>query len=100
MLDWLKYAVRVVASLCVIVVGLCMVFAATITKDATGWAIALCAAVPIGGLLAWPRRPGAWRNDRPTEKQLAYARDLGIPIPRGISKGDLSDLIDQFKNAF
>jgi hypothetical protein len=32
--------------------------------------------------------------ERPTERQLAYAQDLGIPIPADVTKQELSDLID------
>lgn len=33
-------------------------------------------------------------DDPPTEKQLAYAKDLGISIPPGATKEEVSDLLD------
>jgi ATP-dependent helicase IRC3 len=35
-----------------------------------------------------------WRADRPTAKQLALAVKLGIEVPMGCTKGQLSELID------
>lgn len=45
--------------------------------------------------LSWPRLPDAWRKDPPTQRQLEYAGSLGIDVPAGMSKGQLSDLISQ-----
>lgn len=39
------------------------------------------------------QEPSAFPPDVPTEKQLKYAKDLGIDIPSGATKDDLSDLI-------
>jgi len=47
--------------------------------------------------LAWPRRPNSWRSDPPTDRQLAYAEDLGIAVPPGATKGLVSDLISAAK---
>lgn len=41
----------------------------------------------------WPRRPHAWKSDPPTDKQLAYAADLGIVVPPGATKGEVSAMI-------
>jgi hypothetical protein len=41
----------------------------------------------------------AWRRDPPTDKQLEYAVKLGIDIPDGCSKGQLSDMISAAKSA-
>jgi hypothetical protein len=84
MVDWVRYAVRLTAA--VVLVGLALVFV-----------MAAAMGGKSRGVFAWPRRPHAWRNDKPTDKQLAFARDLGIEIPRRITKGELSDLIDQAK---
>ncbi len=35
------------------------------------------------------------KDDHPTERQVAYAKDLGVEIPKGISRGELSRLIDE-----
>lgn len=39
------------------------------------------------------RRSTSWRLDPASEKQKEFARDLGIQFPKGITKGQLSDLI-------
>lgn len=36
----------------------------------------------------------SWRRTRPSDKQLTRARQLGIDIPDGATKGDVSTLID------
>jgi len=53
--------------------------------------------VAAGGVLSWPRWPGSWRTDAPTDRQIAYAESLGIRIPAGITKGRLSDMIEAAK---
>jgi hypothetical protein len=47
----------------------------------------------VGGAFSFPRMPNAWRRDRPSEKQLAYAMKLGIDVPDDVSKGELSEMI-------
>jgi hypothetical protein len=37
-------------------------------------------------------------SDQPTERQLAYAKDLGIQVPSDVSKQEVSDLIDRCVN--
>lgn len=49
--------------------------------------------------LSWPRIPGSWRSDPPSDKQLEYADSLGIRIPRNVTKGRLSDMIEAAKQA-
>lgn len=44
-------------------------------------------------------RSNEWRDDPPTERQINYANHLGIDYPEFITKGELSDLIDQAKKA-
>lgn len=41
----------------------------------------------------WPRKPNAWKSDPPTDRQLAYAADLGISVPPGATKGEVSAMI-------
>ena len=96
MLSALVYVARLLGSVCVSVIGL-MLLTAALFGDRSVYAIGISTAITAAGLLAWPRRPNAWRRDPPTDRQLAFARDLGIPIPDGISKGDLSDLISEAK---
>jgi hypothetical protein len=67
--------------------------------DKTGyWPIGIGLLMFAAGFLAWPRWPNAWKNDPPTERQLAYALDLGIAIPDGVTKGQLSDMISAAKS--
>lgn len=61
------------------------------------WGEVVSALVIAAGVLSWPRWPGSWRNDAPSEKQIAYAENLGIRIPSGITKGRLSDMIEAAK---
>lgn len=46
-------------------------------------------------VLSWPRLPDAWRKDPPTDRQIEYAESLGIAIPDGVSKGELSAMISR-----
>lgn len=50
--------------------------------------------------LKWlrPRNPTSWRADPATDKQKSYADSLGIRYRKGISKGELSDLISAETN--
>ena len=97
MVQFFLYLVRLFAA--VILVGLCLLMVVVAFSSNKGREVTFGVAAVFGvaGAFAWPRRPNAWRRDPPTERQLAFARDLGIQIPRGISKGDLSDLISQAK---
>lgn len=99
MLSALAYLARAAAAVVVIVAGLAFLVIAVFAKERSAALLGMAAVVTVGGVLAWPRRPNAWRADRPTERQLAFAKDLGIAVPRGISKGELSDLISQAKEA-
>lgn len=61
---------------------------------------ALAAAwVLAAAVLSWPRVPDAWRRDPPTDRQLAYAESLGIIVPPGATKGQVSDMIESAKAA-
>jgi hypothetical protein len=97
MLSGAIYVVRAAAALFVGAVGLILLASSLLSKDRTAWTIGISTAIALAGLLAWPRRPNAWRHDPPTDRQLAFARDLGIQVPAGISKGDLSEMISQAK---
>ena len=46
-------------------------------------------------VLSWPELPYARRDDPPTQRQLDDAASLGIPIPAGVTKGQLSEMIAQ-----
>lgn len=94
---WIVYLGRLFAAVVLLGIALVLSMLAMSDAKARGFAIGTAAVFAVAGAFAWPRRPNAWRHDRPTERQLAFARDLGIRVPRGISKGDLSDLISEAK---
>lgn len=98
MFEWLKYVVRMFTA--VILIGTAAVMGITGAADPKIriFGIGLAAVFGLAGLFTWPRRPNAWRRDPPTERQIAYARDLGITVRRGMSKGDLSDMISEAKS--
>lgn len=97
MVAGLVYAVRLVAAVIVVGLGLILFVASAASGKTKPRELIIATVIAAGGALAWPRRPNAWRRDPPTDRQIAYARDLGVVIPRGATKGTLSDLIDQAK---
>lgn len=94
-MEWLTWAAKAAGAGVVGLVGISLLTAAFMVKDAgvvvAGLGIAACA----GAWFGWPRMPNAWRRDPPTQKQLRYAADLGIRVPRGATKGDVSDAISR-----
>lgn len=94
-MSWLIYLVRAAAAGFILIIGLSLLVVAAFSKDRSTPAVAVCVVMVVGGFLSWPRRPNAWRRDPPTDRQLEYATDLGIAIPRGATRGELSDLISQ-----
>ena len=99
MLSQLIYVVRLLLSFAIVAVGVVMLIAAAASAKQDAASIGVPVAMAVAGALAWPRRPNAWRRDPPTERQLEYAKDLGIPLRKGMTKGEVSDLISEFKNA-
>jgi hypothetical protein len=99
MVEWLSYVVRAFAAVTLGGVSAVFLILAVTTRDARAVSLALGCVFALAGAFTWPRRPNAWQRDPPTDRQLAYARDLGITIRRGVSKGELSDLIGQAKAA-
>jgi hypothetical protein len=95
MVQWIIYGVRAAAAFIVSAIGLILLVSVLASNNRTAWTIGVSLAMTAGGLLAWPRRPNAWRRDPPTDRQIAYATDLGIDIPPWVSKGELSDLISR-----
>jgi membrane protein implicated in regulation of membrane protease activity len=96
----LALATYLVRSAGLLIVGMMTAIAAwsSLFGDKPSIGVAACAAlVMISTVLSWPRIPNAWRRDPPTGKQLEYAAKLGIDIPDGCSKGQLSDLISAAK---
>lgn len=97
MIEFIRYAGRLFAAVILLGLGLLFLVFAFSGDNSKASCLGLAAAFAVAGAFTWPRRPNAWRNDSPTERQLAFARDLGIRVPRGISKGDLSDMISEAK---
>ena len=97
MILWAKFLVRAVAAFFLGGVGAATLVSSVWAAEG-GWLLPSIGGVMlVAGWLSWPKRPNAWRRDPPTERQIAYALDLGIPIPAGVSKGELSDMISQAK---
>lgn len=97
MVDWLKYAVRMAATLLLVMCCILSLVTAFAAKDGRTTVFVIAAIFGAAGIFTWPRRPNAWRSDPPTERQIAFAKDLGIQVRRGMSKGQLSDLITEAK---
>ena len=92
MLDTGRYLVRIVGLFLAIAASGAYVVASPFCP--TGVAGSAVSAVILAGcLLSWPRIPGQWRKDPPTDRQIEYARSLGIAVPNGFTKGQLSELI-------
>lgn len=96
MIAWAIYAARVTAAVFLGFLAAVSAIAAA-TGDRVAFMLGTAAVFGVVSFVTWPRRPNAWRRDPPTERQIAYALDLGIPIPPGVSKGQLSDMISQAK---
>lgn len=94
MVRWMVYAARAFASLVLLTAAAVFLLMAS-TGQHVASMIGIAVAFAAVAFFSWPKSPNAWRRDPPTQRQIAYAMDLGIPIPPGISKGDLSDLISQ-----
>jgi hypothetical protein len=70
------------------------------------WAVGLGSVAALAVFYALLRRPNrgghrrvkrdaSWRNDPATAKQIAFAKELGIRLRRGMTKGEVSDLISR-----
>ena len=91
MKTWAIWCVRTAAAAVMFLTGAAMLIAVLFKFS---WALAACSVLFLfGGAFSFPRMPNAWRRDRPSEKQLAYAMKLGIDVPDDVSKGELSEMI-------
>lgn len=93
MLELMRYAVRLAAAAVLAFPGIVFLSIGALSRPVSWAGVVIGTVLTLAGLFTWPRRPNAWRSDPATEKQLAYARDLGLPIPAKPTKGQLSDLI-------
>lgn len=98
MVDWIRWCVRASGLAVVIAVTATIVFS-SLWKGFSFGPAALGGLVLASSLLSWPRMPKSWRRDPPTERQLEFATKLGIIIPDGISKGELSDMISAARDS-
>lgn len=93
LLEAVRYVVRAVGLVAIIGTAAFVLWAALMSKKPSAASAAVAALSIAAAVLSWPRLPDAWRFDPPTEKQLRYAESLGIMVPQGVSKGQLSDMI-------
>ena len=91
MKTWIIWAVRSAAASAMALSGLVLLVMVLFKFQPTMLAFGLLWL--FGGVFAFPRMPGAWRRDRPSDKQIAYATKLGIDVPHDITKGELSEMI-------
>jgi len=89
----LVYIARVWVCLAVAVFGSLTLVMGLSSRPIDSTTVIVGVVLLLGCVLSWPRRKDAWRKDPPTQKQLAYAASLGILVPPGASKGEVSDLI-------
>jgi hypothetical protein len=74
------------------------------SEDDFGHGLAIFFGVLSAALLIigarWAKRSRqlqSWRDDPATDRQITFARDLGISFSDGIRKGEISDLIEKAK---
>jgi len=75
-----------------------------LSDDDLGHGLAICFGLLSVTLLVigarWAkksRRLHSWRDDPASDRQVTFARDLRISFPMGITKGEISDLIERAK---
>lgn len=95
LVDGVRYAVRAAGLVVIVGTAAVLLWAALMSKKPSAASAALAALSIAAAVLSWPRLPDAWRRDPPTDRQLAYAEKLGLVVPEGVSKGQLSDMISQ-----
>lgn len=95
MVGWVVSIVRVSVGLAFGITGFFVSVIGLVDRPVNAVVAVIGVGMILGGVLLWPRSKDRWRKDPPTQKQLAYAASLGIAIPNGASKGQVSDLISQ-----
>lgn len=91
--DLVRYTVRVSGLALVVVLGAMATLAPLISSGGSVLMPIVGLWIAAAAVLSWPKAPGAWKKDPPSERQLEYAESLGIIVPPGASKGDVSSLI-------
>lgn len=92
-MEWLIVLAKACGAIVVGLFGFTFLVVAATTEGQRLFFSLLGAGAMAGAWFSWPRMPNAWRRDQPTDKQLRYAADLGITVPPGATKGQVSDLI-------
>jgi hypothetical protein len=90
---WILWAGRVAAALVLLLVSLAFLLVGLMTPDGKILGFSVAAVTALAAWASWPRTPNSWRGDPPTERQLEFAANLGIDVPAGATKGQVSDLI-------
>jgi hypothetical protein len=93
LVDVLRFFVRAIGLFFVGGVSAVLLFFSVTGDKPAGMMPYGCGLAIAAVVLSWPRLPDAWRTDPPTAKQLDYAKHLGIAVPPGASKGQVSDAI-------
>ena len=93
LLTWTRYAVRASGLALVVLLAAILGVMAVASQQRALLSAVACGWVTAAAVLSWPRLPNSWRRDPPSDKQIEYAASLGIRVPAGISKGELSDMI-------
>lgn len=92
MVEYVKYSFRLAAAL--VLFFFALVFFVIMLTGQRVWLLACLSVVMVGAAwAAWPRRPNDWRRDPPSQRQLEYAANLGLVVPPGATKGQVSDMI-------
>lgn len=91
--DLVRYTVRVSGLALVVGLGAMATLAPLISTGGSVLMPLVGIWIAAAAVLSWPKVPGAWKKEPPTERQLEYAESLGIPVPAGASKGEVSALI-------
>lgn len=91
MTSWIIWGIRAAAASVMFLTGIVTLFTVLMKFNAAGASAAVL--FLFGGAFSFPRIPNAWKREPPSQKQIAYAEKLGIDVPDGINKGDLSAMI-------
>lgn len=92
MVEHLRYSVKLAGAFLLGCFGL-LVLVSSVAGNFSLFGVIVGLIACGGSWMSWPRRPNAWKSDPPTDRQLAYAADLGIAIPPGATKGEVSAMI-------
>lgn len=92
MVELLRYSLRLFAAGFMALLSL-FVIVGSVAGDFNAIGVGIGLAMAVAAWISWPRRRDAWKSDPPTDRQLAYAANLGIEVPAGATKGEVSEMI-------